>query len=100
MTPETDGGTSDFEDELEEQAKQDRKKNEMLQQKIDDAKVEGWKLDQEQGNRAVMKKPNYGSFGGHVLVAILTIWWTLGIGNALYAGYKYWSDSDKKVLRV
>lgn len=86
--------------ELQEQAEADRKKNEMLQQKIDDAKVEGWKVAEEQGDRAVMKKPNYGSLGGHALIALLTVWWTIGLGNVCYAAYKYFSHSDKKVVRV
>lgn len=73
--------------------------NDNLRTKVDDAKVEGWKVKSEQGDRVVMMKPNYGSFGGHVLMALLTIWWTLGLGNVCYAAYKYWSDSDKKVIR-
>lgn len=91
---------TEFETELEEQSEMDRTRHDALQRKIDDAKVEGWKVDKEQGDRAVMMKPNYGSFGGHVLIALLTVWWTAGIGNALYAAYKYFSDSDKRVLRV
>lgn len=75
--------------------------NEELQEKVDDAKVEGWKLKSEQGeDKAVMLKPNYGSFGGHVLVLLLTVWFTLGLGNVAYAAYCYWGKSDKKVLRV
>lgn len=75
--------------------------SEDLKEKIDDAKVEGWKLSEEQGDsRAVMMKPDYGSTGGHVLILLLTGWWTLGLGNLLYAAKRYWMNSDKKVLRV
>lgn len=70
-----------------------------LQQKVDDAKVEGWKLKSEQGDRVIMYKPNYGSLGGHVIIALLTVWWTLGLGNVLYAAYKYFAHSDKYVIR-
>lgn len=98
--PEADDGLGGIDAELQEQAEAERKKNEMLQRKIDDAKVEGWKLSEEQGERAVMKKPNYGSLGGHVLVALLTVWWTIGLGNVCYAAYKYFSHSDTKVVRV
>lgn len=72
-----------------------------LREKVEDAQVEGWKLESEQGeDKAVMKKPNYGSLGGHGLIALLTVWWTLGLGNVVYAAYCYWSKSDKKVLRT
>lgn len=66
---------------------------------IEDEKVEGWKVKEDGDNRVVMYKPNYGTLGGHAIIALLTVWWTLGIGNALYAAYKYFSHSDNKVVR-
>lgn len=91
---------TEFEAELEQNDRLERTRRDALQRKVDDAKIEGWKVDKEQGDRVVMMKPNYGSLGGHALIALLTVWWTLGIGNALYAAYKYFTDSDKRVLRV
>mgnify|MGYP006283197777 CR=1 FL=1 len=73
--------------------------NENLQRKVDDARVEGWSLDKEQGDRAIMVRRGYGTLGGHVLVALLTVWWTLGLGNVVYAAYKYFGDAEKKVIR-
>ena len=66
---------------------------------IDDEKVEGWKIKEDGDARVVMYKSNYGSLGAHILIALLTIWWTLGIGNVVYAAYKYFAHSDKKVVR-
>lgn len=100
MATENTDNTDDLEAELEQDRKQERKRREALDKKISDAEVEGWKLSKEEGDRAIMKKPNYGSFGGHLLVALLTVWWTLGIGNLCYAAYKYFNDSGKRVLRV
>jgi hypothetical protein len=71
-----------------------------LQKQIEDAQIEGWNIDTETDDRAVMVKHNYGTLGAHVLVALLTIWWTLGLGNVCYAAYKYFGDTDKKVLRI
>jgi hypothetical protein len=72
-----------------------------LRREIEDAQVEGWEIDQEQGDhKAVMVRRGYGTLGGHFLIAILTVWWTFGIGNALYATYKYFGDTEKKVLRT
>lgn len=39
-----------------------------------------------------------GSAGGHLLVAVLTIWWTMGVGNLLYGAYKYLADSERTVV--
>jgi hypothetical protein len=73
--------------------------NEKLQKEVEDAKVEGWQLDSEHSDKAILVKRGWGTLGGHVLVGLLTIWWTLGIGNVLYAAYKYFVDTDKKVVR-
>lgn len=73
--------------------------NEALQRKVEDAQTEGWSVGSERSDSVVMIKRKYGSLGGHILVAILTCW-TLGVGNALYAAYKYFADVDKKVVRA
>lgn len=73
--------------------------DDQLARKVDDLKTEGWKVSEEGNERYVMKKPNYGSLGPHFLVALLTVWWTLGIGNVLYASWCYISRSDKRVVR-
>lgn len=71
-----------------------------LQRKIEDAKVEGWQVYEEHGDeRVTMIKRKKGTLGGHVLIFFLTAWWTLGLGNVCYAAYKYFGDSDKKVIR-
>jgi hypothetical protein len=70
-----------------------------LQQKIEDAQTEGWTLDKETHQRAVMKKRGFGSIGSHVAIALLTVWWTFGIGNAVWAAHSYFNKGDTKVLR-
>ncbi|WP_187432961.1 PH domain-containing protein [Natronococcus pandeyae] len=32
----------------------------------------------------------FGSLKLHVVIALLTIWWTFGLGNLAYGGYKYY----------
>ena len=70
-----------------------------FQRHLDDKQVEGWEIDEESADRAVLVKRSYGSLGGHFLIALLTIWWTFGIGNTCYAAYKYFVDVDKQVVR-
>ena len=73
-------------------------KSEVFSQQIEDEEVEGWKVKEDGDERITMFKPAYGTLGGHVLVALATIWWTFGLGNVLYAGYKY-IKSPTKVVR-
>lgn len=68
-------------------------------QAIDDKKVEGWDVKSRQGDRVILVKRGWGSLGSHLLVALLTAWWTFFIGNAVYAAYKYFMDTDQMVIR-
>ena len=54
-----------------------------------------WDLVEETPEYFLLKR-NTASLGGHVLVFILTFWWTFGIGNLVY-----WllSNKKKKVIK-
>ena len=70
-----------------------------MEQATEDAQAEGWKLKSSSDNVAVLEK--HGGFGGivgHIVAFIFVGWWTFLIGNALYAGYRYYKD--KKELRI
>lgn len=74
-------------------------KSDAFQRRIEDERVEGWKIKEDGDERVVMYKPNYGSLGAHVLVLLLTVWVTFGLGNVAYAAYCYFAKSPKKVVR-
>lgn len=74
-------------------------KSDVFQKMVEDEQTEGWSIDEDGDERVVLVKRGYGTLGGHILVAILTVWWTLGIGNGVYAAYKYFADTDTKVIR-
>lgn len=74
-------------------------KSEHFKRQIEDEETEGWSVGEDGDEKVVMYKAGYGTLGGHVLVGLLTIWWTFGIGNVIYAAYKHWGDRDKKVVR-
>lgn len=55
----------------------------------------GWDLKEETPEWFLLKR-NEASLGGHVLVFILTFWFTLGIGNLIY-----WAacNKTKKIVK-
>lgn len=68
---------------------------------VEDAEVEGWQLKTRGDRVATLTKPGeYGSAMGHLIVAALTIWWTVGIGNVLYAAYRYFSTKKELQIKV
>ncbi|WP_435180022.1 zinc ribbon domain-containing protein [Halorussus sp. AFM4] len=74
-------------------------RSENLQREIDDLIARGWRIESETPERVVMVKRNVGSLGVHLLLAILTGWWSFGLVNLVYGGYKYLNDSQRRVIR-
>lgn len=74
-------------------------KSNEFEKQIEDEKVEGWKVKKDGDERVILIKPNYGSLGEHILIALLTLWWTLGVGNVIWAAYRYLTNSAEKIIR-
>jgi len=72
-----------------------------FQQEIEDNQVSGWSLKSQNDNVAIMTKPGgWGSLGGHLIVALLTAWWTFFIGNVLYAVYVHFTSNSELHIKV
>lgn len=59
-----------------------------MERVTEDFLTRGYKVKNEGQNSTMLKKKTWGSGSGHIVVAVLTIWWTLGLGNVAYAIYK------------
>jgi len=63
------------------------------------AKVEtGWRIEEETQDRVTLVQREFGDPGIHLLIAILTIWWAMGVPNLLYAAYRYFTSSQRTVI--
>lgn len=69
-----------------------------LEDKIAMATSDGWELEYDFGDRAVVSRRSVGSLDDHVLVGLLTLWWTMGLGNVLYGIYAYSEKPERMVL--
>jgi hypothetical protein len=65
---------------VESKAELEKEKEEYIQN--------NYKVAMDDDDYIFVKKKTWGSMTGHFLVAILTIWWSFGIGNILYGLYK------------
>jgi len=70
-----------------------------LEYRIATALEEGWELEHDFGDHAVLVRRSFGSAGTHVLIAIFTLWWTMGLGNAVYAAIRYLGSEERKIVR-
>lgn len=58
----------------------------------------GWRVEEDTPERVTLVRREYGSPGVHLVLAIFTIWWAMGVPNLLYAAYKYFTDSQRTVV--
>ncbi|MXV63374.1 zinc-ribbon domain-containing protein [Natronorubrum sp. JWXQ-INN-674] len=72
----------------------------VLEYRIANASRDGWELEHDFGDHAVMVRRTVGSVNEHLAVAVLTVWFTMGLGNALYGAYRYFGDAERMVLRA
>lgn len=59
-----------------------------MERVMDELITQGYKVSTQGELSAMMKKHTWGTAGMHVLVALLTIWWSFGVGNVVYAVYQ------------
>lgn len=68
-----------------------------MEKVIDDFITQGYKVKSQGETTAMMKEKDYGSGASHLIILILLGWWSLGIANALWAAYKYFTAAEVKV---
>lgn len=66
-----------------------------FQRRIDDAIEDGWEVEESSPGRVVLRKPDYGDVGIHILLFVFTA----GIGNLVYGAHCYFNHPRRKVLR-
>ena len=69
-----------------------------LQREIDDLVAQGWTIEEEAPDHVVMIDREFGSLVSHLLIAILTFWFSMGLGNVVWAAYNYVANSRRRVL--
>lgn len=52
---------------------------------VDDFVTQGYQVVEQGERTTLLRKNSWGSGIGHFIVAVLTVWWTLGLGNLIYA---------------
>jgi len=74
-----------------------KKKFEMT---VEDKVAEGYKLETKTNTQAVLVKRDLGSAFWHIIIFLFTIWWTAGLGNLLYALYRYFVKADVVTIKT
>lgn len=72
--------------------------NQDYRRRVTELVESGWRIESESDDRVTLVDRQFGSATAHLLIAVLTIWWTMGVGNLLYGAYKYLADSERTVV--
>lgn len=72
--------------------------SERLERHIGQEAVGGWELVAIDGDYRVLRRRTIGSILTHAVVAVLTIWWTFGLGNVAYAIYCLSTKTEYRVV--
>jgi len=68
-----------------------------MEKVIDDFITQGYKVKSRGERSTMMKEKSYGSGFAHLIILIFVGWWTLGIANAVYAAYKYYTGDEVQI---
>lgn len=72
-----------------------------MEDKVDDYITLGYEVVTRGENSVkLQKKKGWGTFGGHFITFLLTSWWTLGIGNLIYALIKHYRNREIILVKV
>ena len=66
---------------------------------LDDYHTQGYEVLNEGESSVLLRKKSWGTGGGHALWALLTVWWTLGLGNLAYAVISHF-NAEQVMLKI
>jgi hypothetical protein len=70
-----------------------------LDRSVEDYLVRGYEIREQGDTSTLMKERDWGDAPVHILLVVLTVWWTFGLANALYAIYRR-VTADEVEIRV
>lgn len=69
-----------------------------FERSIDEFITRGYYLKSRGENSANLKKKDWGDGSTHFIIFLLTIWWTFGFANAIFAVYKRLTAEEVTIL--
>jgi len=70
-----------------------------LERSVDEFITRGYRIKSEGETSTRLKQKDWGDAAMHLIIAVLTVWWTFGLANVLYAIYKR-VNAEEVVIRI
>lgn len=71
-----------------------------FENEVEDKQAEGYKVESKTERQAVLVKRNYGRALWHVLIFVVTVWFTLGLVNLAYLLFAYFVQKDELTIKI
>lgn len=71
-----------------------------LEEQVDDKVTEGYSLESKTSNQAILVKNEFGRAFWHVVIFLLTAWWSLGLGNLVYLSFNYFARKKELIIKI
>jgi len=66
---------------------------------LDDYMTQGYEIITQGESTTLVRRKSWGTAGGHVLWALLTVWFTMGLGNLAYALVAHYT-AEQVMLKI
>ena len=66
---------------------------------VDDYITEGYTIISKGERNTLLRRKSWGSMGAHIIIFLLSAWWTFLIGNIIYALIAH-SSADKVMVKL
>lgn len=70
-----------------------------MEKSVDEFITRGYRVLSEGEASTRLKERDWGDAGTHLIIAVLTGWWTFGLSNALYAIYSH-VTAEEVVVKI
>jgi hypothetical protein len=72
--------------------------NDLYRREVTEKVEAGWRIEEETPQRVTLVRRTVGSARTHLILAVLTIWWAMGLPNLLYGAYRYFANAERTVV--
>ena len=77
-----------------------RVKQKDFEREVEDKQTEGYKIEGKTDQQATLVRRTYGKAVWHIVIFLLTVWFTFGLGNFAYLLFSYFARAEKVIIKT
>ena len=77
-----------------------RVKKKDFENEVEDKQTEGYKVTSKTDTQCILEKRTLGKAIWHIIIFLITFWFTFGFGNIIYLLIAYFMHVDKITIKI